>query len=209
MSEIDDVFTKPQYEINHYSSVTQTVHFGPIFGCTLCYKNEDRAIQKAACIHMETDPCPQCAKLADSAKTFNTDTQKMAGNLIKSIEQREKAGLHVVNPPDDAEIPQLGGKKLDDGKAPLALLPGASLVEIAKVLEYGSRKYSSWNWKGGFKWSRLASASLRHLFAWIGGEDKDPETGISHLAHAACNLLFLIDFEVNGLGEDDRYKGTK
>jgi hypothetical protein len=52
----------------------------------------------------------------------------------------------------------------------------------------------------------VASAVLRHIFQWLGGEDKDSETGLSHLAHASCGLLFLIDFEVNKLGEDDRYK---
>ena len=101
---------------------------------------------------------------------------------------------------------ELQGVKHDEGKAPLALLSGAALTEIAKVLEFGSRKYSSWNWKGGFKWSRLSSAALRHLFAWLGGEDKDPETGLSHLAHLGCCVMFLLDFEVNKLGTDDRYK---
>lgn len=98
------------------------------------------------------------------------------------------------------------GKKHDGGKPPMALLSGAALVEVAKVLEFGAKKYASWNWKGGFKWSRLASAALRHSFAWLSGEDKDPETGLSHLAHAICGLMFLLDFEVNKLGEDDRYK---
>ena len=40
----------------------------------------------------------------------------------------------------------------------------------------------------------------RHIFAWWGGEDKDPETGFSHLAHAACCLLFLMEFQRNGWG---------
>ena len=101
------------------------------------------------------------------------------------------------------------GIKHDTDKAPLALLSGAALTEIAKVLEFGGKKYSVWNWKGGFKWSRLASAALRHLFAWLGGEDKDHETGLSHLAHLGCCVMFLLDFEVNKLGTDDRYKGAK
>lgn len=101
---------------------------------------------------------------------------------------------------------ELQGRKNDTGKPPLALLSPDALIEIAKVLDYGQRKYSSWNWKSGFVWSRVISAVLRHIFAWLKGEDKDAETGLSHLAHAACGLMFLIDFEVNGIGQDDRYK---
>lgn len=96
--------------------------------------------------------------------------------------------------------------KHDDGKPILALLPGEALTEIAKVLTYGASKYEAHNWRGGFVWSRVTSALLRHVFAWLRGEDKDPETGLSHLAHAGCNILFLLTFEVTKTGTDDRYK---
>lgn len=96
--------------------------------------------------------------------------------------------------------------KFDSSKIPLELLPPEALVEIAKVLAFGAKKYSAWNWAKGFAWSRLAGAALRHLFAWLGGEDKDPESGLSHLSHCACCLLFLISHELRGLGDDDRFK---
>jgi len=109
----------------------------------------------------------------------------------------------------EGQFDKLEGKKHDGGKPPMALLSGFALAEIAKVLEFGAKKYDPWNWRGGFKWSRLSSAVLRHIFSWLNGEDKDPETGLSHLSHAACGIIFLIDFEVNQLGEDDRYKNEK
>ena len=95
--------------------------------------------------------------------------------------------------------------KHDGEKIPLALLPFESLEEIAKVLDFGSQKYSDWNWTKGFKWSRLYSSTLRHLFAHMRGENKDPETGLSHLAHAGANVLFLIYHELHRVGEDDRH----
>jgi len=56
------------------------------------------------------------------------------------------------------------------------------------------------------KWTRLVGASLRHIFAWIAGEEKDPESGISHIAHATCNLVFLLEYILTSTGEDDRYE---
>jgi hypothetical protein len=53
-------------------------------------------------------------------------------------------------------------------------------------------------------WSRPESAGYRHLTAWSMGENTDPETGLSHLAHAACNMLFLLAYEIRGIGNDDR-----
>lgn len=98
------------------------------------------------------------------------------------------------------------GIKKDDGKPRLDLLSTIALTEIAKVMTFGAKKYDAHNWRGGFKYSRLIAAILRHVLAYNGGEKLDPETGISHLAHAGCGIMFLLEFEVTGAGEDDLYK---
>lgn len=59
------------------------------------------------------------------------------------------------------------------------------------------------NWRKGMRWSRLADAALRHLLKWASGSRVDEETGLSHLAHAMCCLMFLLNYEQTGLGEDD------
>ncbi len=99
------------------------------------------------------------------------------------------------------------GIKLDSGKPPMGLLPMAALRSVSEVLAFGARKYGAHNWRRGLLWSRLYDAALRHLSAWIEGEDKDTETGLSHLAHASCCLLFLLSYELTGTGLDDRWKG--
>lgn len=99
------------------------------------------------------------------------------------------------------------GLKFDGGKVPLNLLPPRPLVEIAQVLDYGQRKYAAWNWSKGIPASRLYAALLRHLFAWWAGEDNDRETGLSHLAHAGCCLLFLADQRHRRPDLDDRPHG--
>jgi hypothetical protein len=96
-------------------------------------------------------------------------------------------------------------QKHDGGKPPVSLIPGLPLIEIAKVLAFGAKKYDRHNWRGGMKWSRLLDAAMRHLMAFNEGEDNDPETGYSHLAHAGCCILFLLQYVLVGSGEDDRY----
>lgn len=99
-------------------------------------------------------------------------------------------------------------KLVKSGSKPrLDLLPTAAVEQIAAVLTYGAGKYEDNNWCRGARWGRYYAALLRHVFAWWRGEDCDPETGLSHLAHAGCCLLFLMEYQRNGWGRDDRFKG--
>ena len=97
--------------------------------------------------------------------------------------------------------------KFDNGKPPLGLIPRQALEAEAQVLAFGAEKYGRDNWRGGMAWSRLLDAALRHITAFVDGEDLDPETGLSHLAHARCCLAFLITYAELGLGTDDRHTG--
>lgn len=96
--------------------------------------------------------------------------------------------------------------KADEDKNRVDLLPVGPMLAIAEVLTFGAKKYADHNWRKGFKWSRLIGAAMRHLFSFARGEDKDPETGLSHLAHLGCCVMFLLEHEQNKLGTDDRYK---
>lgn len=96
------------------------------------------------------------------------------------------------------------GQKFDGGKPTFHLLPDDAIAEIQKVLEFGAQKYAPRNWERGMAWCRVWNACLRHLWAWSRREEVDPETGLSHLAHAACCILFLLAYEQRRVGEDDR-----
>jgi hypothetical protein len=99
-------------------------------------------------------------------------------------------------------------KSLESASKPrLELVPWAAVTEIAEVLTFGAEKYDANNWCRGARWGRYFAALCRHIFAWWGGEEKDPETGKSHLAHAGCCLLFLMEYQRNNWGSDDRFKG--
>jgi hypothetical protein len=96
--------------------------------------------------------------------------------------------------------------KHDDGKTPMNLLSREALEQIAMVMAFGKEKYAAHNWRKGFQWSRPLSAAMRHIMAFNDGEDKDPESGLSHLAHAACCIMFLLEFEKTHKELDDRWK---
>ena len=97
-----------------------------------------------------------------------------------------------------------GGRKDDQGKLPWQLLPWDALVCIGKVLAFGAKKYDARNWERGMDWDRVFRAAIGHLTDWFQGEGQDPETGYSHLWHAGCCVLFLIAFELRGVGVDNR-----
>lgn len=97
------------------------------------------------------------------------------------------------------------GVKFDAGKPRMDLLSSIAMVEVAKVLDYGANKYADNNWRKGMLFSRCIGASLRHIFSWLGGETLDAETGFNHLAHAAVNLMFILELSVTHPEYDDRW----
>jgi len=84
------------------------------------------------------------------------------------------------------------GKKFDKEKLRWSLLDIPSLKETIQVLEFGAKKYSPENWKGLEDGAiRYYDAAMRHLTAWKDGEIYDPESGLPHLGHAACCVMFV------------------
>ncbi len=123
---------------------------------------------------------------------------------LANYEDAQKARNEFARKAVD-QIKNCEAVKFDDGKAPLSLLPRRALEEEALVLAHGAKKYGTHNWRKGMKFSRLADACLRHIYAFLDGEDKDEESGLSHLAHARCCLAFLLEYEGRRLGTDDRF----
>ena len=70
------------------------------------------------------------------------------------------------------------------------------VMAVAKIREYGCQKYTDpENWKQ-VEPQRYKDALYRHLLAYLRGERNDPESGLPHLWHMACNIAFLIEMEV-------------
>ncbi len=116
---------------------------------------------------MEDFPCPKCGSLQT--------THNCEGVLAA------KAGE---------------GLKYDEGKLRYSLVPPVATKALAEVLSFGAIKYAPNSWqtvKGGEE--RYLDALYRHLEAYRDGESNDPDSGLSHLAHAITNVAFLLHFE--------------
>lgn len=88
------------------------------------------------------------------------------------------------------------GKKNDEDKNRLDLIEPEFIEGVGEVLTFGAKKYEPNNWQNvDDAQDRYYAALLRHLFAWRKGEKNDEESGLSHLKHAATNLMFLLHFE--------------
>ena len=94
------------------------------------------------------------------------------------------------------------GVKHDEDKPKFSLMKPDALMEMVAVLTYGAKKYSPDNWKLlGNARQRYFDAANRHLWQWYGGEERDPESGLHHLAHAMSSLMFLIQMDMDAKEE--------
>ena len=91
------------------------------------------------------------------------------------------------------------GKKFDAEKPRMDLIPMDALLEIAKVLTFGSRKYGDRNWEKGIHRDRMRGAQMRHDAASMMGEPLDPESGLLHVAHKACDALMELALRLRDL----------
>lgn len=98
------------------------------------------------------------------------------------------------------------GLKCDQGKPGMQLLDPLALEGLARVLDFGAKKYSAHNWRGGLSFTRIIGAVLRHTFALLRGEDTDSESGLPHADHLMCNAMFLSNMMKTRPDLDDRWK---
>ena len=96
----------------------------------------------------------------------------------------------------EKRIKEINGK--DDANKPIpSRVPPEIILAIERVREYGCRKYPEDSWKD-VEPQRYWEAALRHMLAaWKDYRAVDPESGLPHIWHIACNLAFMIAQEAN------------
>jgi hypothetical protein len=96
--------------------------------------------------------------------------------------------------------------RYNEGKLQWSMIDFKSLEGMVRVLEMGAKKYSKDNWKLGMPVTQVCESLMRHLFAYMSGEDTDPESGESHMSHVLVNAMF-VEYIMKERSEfDDRKK---
>jgi hypothetical protein len=107
---------------------------------------------------------------------------------------------------EQQQVPTDKAVKFDAGKLPYHLIPWDAMDSIVAVLRFGAAKYGERNWEQGGSWSRDFGALMRHMTAYWQGQDLDLESGLPHLAHAGCCVLFMLAYFLRKIGTDNRPK---
>lgn len=115
--------------------------------------------------------------------------------LLATLGQQELSKDIIPERP----IPEVVGRKDDNGKNRFDLIPWKALNEMVKVLTWGATHYGDRNWMlVKNPRARYFAALHRHLYKWIEGEIYDPQTSVHHLGHAGVNVLFLLALDLEG-----------
>ena len=110
-------------------------------------------------------------------------------------------------PSSDGNIVTGFAPKFDATKVRVDLLPIDPMLQIANVFGFGAKKYFANSYRQGetVVWSRTYGSIMRHMMAFWSGEDKDPESGLDHLAHAGTQLFILMEHAAHNQNKDDRF----
>lgn len=165
---------------------------------------------------MESKINPNVVHNMDEMKHWHSTEEVVAAARRLGIQGIEKKSLHELTLEItekslgvETRLAPVGGTKHDGNKAPLHFIPLKPMEEVAHVFGFGARKYAAFNYRKGFPYSRLVSAAMRHIMQFNANQDLDEESGRSHLAHAMCCLIMLMETQQLHPNLDDRDKENK
>lgn len=86
------------------------------------------------------------------------------------------------------------------------LFPIEGIEAYSEIAEFGAVKYEPWNWAKGLPRMQIAASLIRHLWAYMRGENNDPESGLPHTSHIVWNAVALAYNHRHGIEDDRRPK---
>lgn len=95
-------------------------------------------------------------------------------------------------------------------KPPIELIPPAGIIHTALAMGNGGAKYGPYNFRDKKIQSMIyIGAAMRHLLAFLDGEDYAKDSGVHHLGHAAACCMILLDaLECNNIIDNRPSKGV-
>lgn len=95
-------------------------------------------------------------------------------------------------------------------KPTLVPIPPAALIHLGRAMQNGAVKYGRMNWRTNSVAATIYyDAVLRHMLAWLDGEDIAEDSGVHHLAHAMAGIAIVLDaLETGNLIDDRPTKGA-
>jgi hypothetical protein len=99
--------------------------------------------------------------------------------------------------------------RYNSGKERWSLVDYEALKPMVHVLAFGAKKYSDDNWRKGLKTKEVCESLLRHITAYLSGQDNDQESGLPEVGHILCNAMFLSHMHLFRPDMDTRIKPEK
>jgi hypothetical protein len=84
-------------------------------------------------------------------------------------------------------------------------VPTTALLHLMGAMANGAKKYGPYNWRDqNVSASIYYDAAMRHLMAWIDGQDIAEDSGVHHLGHVMACCAIILDAEAQGTLNDNR-----
>lgn len=133
-------------------------------------------------------------------------SNNIKGSLMSLKEAIKKANDEKREHREKKEKGVKRGDRYNKGKSPLSIMMEAkhAIEGCSAILGFGANKYSRGNWRKGLKHTEICDSLLRHLTAYLAGEDIDPDSNLPHVDHVLCNALFLSEMTRTHPELDDR-----
>lgn len=155
----------------------------------------DKPFDPAAALAAEGVPVPQPI---DIAKVLDGPVNDAPQGKPWPFALAVRSGQAEVNPKEAA-----GSKK----PGVFSVFPRWVNLLVGRVMETGASKYGKFNYRDSdIAASTYEDAMERHAQLWFDGEDNDPESGVSHLAHVIACATLLLDAQATGKLVDNRQK---
>jgi hypothetical protein len=97
-----------------------------------------------------------------------------------------------------------GSLRYNKDKYKMSTIPPQFLEGLAEVLTKGEQKYGRYNFAKGNHVSVPYDSAMRHINAFMKGQDLDGESNSHHLFHAAVNLMMMWLYQTKFPEMDDR-----